>query len=213
MRQSIVLGTGGHCRVVLSMLASLKIYEISRIIELGDFRAGETIMGNPVTPNIIDMSGFCGKPEFDFFLAIGDVQKRKLWWDKLNNLNLSMPNLISLHAVVDETAELGRGNIVCAKSFIGPLAKIGDNNLINTGAIIEHEAVIEDHNHFAPASVTAGRTHISSSCFIGSGATIIENIFISSGVTIGAGAVVVSDIARPNGIFIGMPAKEKVISQ
>jgi sugar O-acyltransferase (sialic acid O-acetyltransferase NeuD family) len=211
MRQAVVLGTGGHCRVVLSLLAAIKTHTINQIIELGESRKGESIMGKLVTPTCNNISEFCGRVDVDFFLAIGDTNIRKTWWDRLLRLGISTPNLISPHAIVDETAELGQGNVICARAFIGPLAKIGNNNLINTCAILEHEVTVENHCHFAPASLVAGRSKIADLCFIGAGSTIIDNISISSGTTVGAGATVISNIDQAHSIVVGVPARERVV--
>jgi len=213
MRQAVVLGTGGHCRVVLSLLAAIKSHTINQIIELGEARSGELIMGNLVTPTCNNINEFCGRADVDFFIAIGDINIRKAWWEKLMKLEVSMPNLISPHAIIDETAELGQGNVICARAFIGPLAKIGNNNLINTCAILEHEVTVANHCHFAPASLVAGRSKIANLCFIGAGSTIIDNVSISSGTTVGAGATVISNIDQAHSVVVGVPARERVVRQ
>jgi sugar O-acyltransferase (sialic acid O-acetyltransferase NeuD family) len=212
MRKAVVLGTGGQCRVVLSLLASVKTHQVHAIVELGESRNGETIMGKPVTPSS-NIADYCGLTDVDFFIAIGDVTLRKTWWEKLTEDGLSTPNLISPSALIDETVILGKGNVICARSFIGPFAQVGSNNLINTGAIVEHEARIGDHCHLAPASLVAGRSRISNRCFIGAGSTIIDSITISEGTTVGAGSVVISSIDRVSSIVFGVPARErKVVS-
>lgn len=213
MRQAVVMGTGGHCRVVLSLLMAVKSHTINQIIELGEPRSGELIMGKLVTQNCNNINEFCGRGDVDFFLAIGDVNIRKIWWERLIELQFLMPNLISPHAIIDETAELGKGNVVCARAFIGPLAEIGDNNLINTGAIIEHEVIVGDHCHLAPASLVAGRSKIPNLCFIGAGSTIIDNVSISSGTTVGAGATLISNIDHADSVVVGVPARERVVRQ
>ena len=211
MRQAVVLGTGGHCRVVLSILNAVKTHSVNQVIELGESRTGENIMGTLVTPTAKNIGDFCGNVNFDFFLAIGNNYTRKLWWERLEKMNFLMPNLISPHAIIDETAKLGQGNIICSRAFIGPFARIGDDNLINTGAILEHESIVGDHCHLAPASLLAGRSKISDLCFIGAGSTIIDNISISSGTTLGAGATLISNIDQVNSVFVGLPARERAV--
>jgi sugar O-acyltransferase (sialic acid O-acetyltransferase NeuD family) len=208
MRQAVVLGTGGHCRVVLSILGAIKNYEIIEIIELGVPRSGEIIMGIPVIPNFGNIDYYNGRTNVDFFIAIGDVNLRRVWWEKLTEYGVSIPNLISPTAIIDKTVELGRGNVICARSFIGPFASIGNNNLINTGAIVEHEVSIGNHCHLAPASLVAGRSKIFNLCFIGAGSTIVDNITISEHTTVGAGATVISSINKVSSVVVGVPAKE-----
>jgi len=213
MRQAVVLGTGGHCRVILSLLAATSTHEISEIIELGEPRNGEIIMGKFVTPSIANISDYCGRANVDFFIAIGDVNIRKSYWEKLTELRLPTPNLISPHAIIDHSVNLGCGNVICARAILGPSVKVGNNNLINTGAIVEHDVRIGDHCHLAPATLIAGRSKISNLCFIGAGSTIIDNISISAGTTVGAGATVISSIGQINRIVVGVPARERKVRQ
>ena len=137
MRYAVVLGTGGHCRVILSILEELKRHDVLSIVELGAFRPGEFIMGKSVEANPDYLISLSGRSDIDVFLAIGDNYIRKLWWDKVKSLELSMPNLISPNALVNHSASLGESNVVCARAFVGPQAKLGNNNLINTSAIVE----------------------------------------------------------------------------
>jgi sugar O-acyltransferase (sialic acid O-acetyltransferase NeuD family) len=211
MRQAVVIGTGGHSRVVIAILMTLKSHQINQIIELGEPRPAEFIMGKLVTPNYINFNDFCGRGDVDFFLALGDINLRKIWWDKLMSLKLLMPNLISPHAIIDETVLLGEGNVICPRVYIGPLVEIGNNNLINTGAIIEHEVKVGDYCNLAPASLVAGRCKISNFCYVGAGATIIDNISISSGTVIGAGATLISNIDNPDTVVVGVPARERQV--
>ena len=209
IRQAIVLGTGGHSRVILSLLAAVRTHEILEIIELGVARESDSIMGKPITPFYNHITKYCKQGGIDFFLAIGDVRVRKSWWERLTKLGMSMPNLISPYAIIDETAELGQGNVICARSFLGPFTKIGNNNLINTGVIVEHEVNLGNHCHLAPASLVAGRSQISDLCFVGAGSTIIDKVMVAMGTIVGAGATVITNIDQVNTVVVGVPAKFK----
>lgn len=209
MRQAIILGTGGHCRVVLSILLDVGRHHVLDIIELAELRHGETILGIPVNATVSSLDSFRGRPATDIFLAIGDNALRREWWHKIKGLDLPLPNLISPHAIVDRFAKLGDGNVICSKAFIGPECKIGNNNLINTGAIVEHEVQIGSHCHLSPASTVAGRSRIHDDCFVGAGATVIDNLSIATGTTLGAGAVLISGIEKSNGVYVGVPARRR----
>jgi sugar O-acyltransferase (sialic acid O-acetyltransferase NeuD family) len=209
MRRAIILGTGGHCRVVLSILLDVGRHHMLEIIELTELRRGETILGIPVNATVSKLDSFRGQSIVDVFIAIGNNELRRKWWYKVKELDLLLPNLVSPHAIVDRSAKLGEGNVVCAKAFIGPECKIGNNNLINTGAIVEHEVQIGSHCHLSSSSTVAGRSRIHSDCFVGAGATVIDNLTIVSGTTLGAGAVLLSGIEQPNGVYVGMPARRQ----
>ncbi|CAN1534470.1 CysE Serine acetyltransferase [Methylophilaceae bacterium] len=210
MRQAVILGTGGHCRVVLSVLKDLGSHHILDILELAELRPSETILDFPVNATVSNLSSFCTQPLVDVFLAIGDNLLRREWWYKVNELKLPLPNLISPYAIIDPYAELGEGNVICAKAFIGPECKVGNNNIINTGATLEHEAELGSHCHLSSSSTVAGRSCIHDDCFIGVGATIIDNITIASKTTLGAGAVLITNIDQSGSVYVGVPAKKLV---
>ena len=208
MTRSIVLGTGGHCRAVLSIILNDNLSEEIEIVELGRLNEGENILGHSVTSEINGFNFQSLDKSTNFYIAIGDNSIRHYWWAKLNKLGLRTPNLISSRAFVDVSANLGSGNIVCPNVFIGPESKIGNNNIINTAAVIEHEVSIGNNCHIAPSSTIAGRCKIKDFCFIGAGSTVIHNLTIASNTMLGAGSTLISSISDGFGTHVGSPAKK-----
>ena len=209
MKQALILGTGGHCRVILSLLDVCGEHEVLGIIELGKLSVGENIMGIPVLGNASCLDEFCGRSNLDIFLAIGDNEIRQIWWKKTRELGFRLPNLISPYANIDCRAKLGEANVVCANVFIGPGAILCDNNLVNTGAIVEHEVLVGSHCHLAPSSTIAGRSRIGDECFIGAAATVIDGLSVEDGTTLGAGATLIRNISEIGGVYVGTPAKKR----
>ena len=207
MKYSVVIGSGGHCRAVLSILKSDKTRKIKGIIDLEKHTHGEIIMGIPVIGSVEYLQNL-PTDSVDIFLAIGSNSLRSVWWEKIKELGFMLPNLISPFAYIDPTSSLGEGNVICANSFIGPEARLGKNNLINTSAVIEHEVEIGSHCHLAPSSTIAGRSLIGDKCFFGAGAIVINGITIVSETVVGAGATVIKNISRP-GIYVGIPSRLK----
>lgn len=207
LRQALLIGTGGHCRVVLSLLRDCKQHKVLGILDLGEPRPNESIMGTPVIGSVSCLNNFPGASNLDIFLAIGNNATRRLWWEKLTQSGFNLPNLISPFAIVDPSACIKEANVVCARAFLGPESVLGDNNLVNTGAILEHEALLASHCHLAPSSTIAGRTRIGNQCFIGANATVIDRLEVAERTTIGAGATVISSIEHPGGTYVGTPAK------
>ena len=208
-RQAIIIGAGGHCRVLLSLLAACDKHEVMGIVDLAEPLVGEIIMGIPVIGSITTLQSLQRRTDLDVFLAVGDNVQRRFWWQKVIDLGFALPNLISPQAIVDPHAYLGVANVVCARAFIGPEAVLGDNNLINTAVVLEHEVRVGSHCHFASASTVAGRSQIGDGCFVGAGSTVIDHIQVSAHITIGAGASVVSSLTNP-GLYIGIPARKVI---
>jgi len=206
-RQAIIIGTGGHCRALLSLLTALGKHEMMGIVDLAKPTVGEVIMGVPVIGASNCLEAFHWRVDLDVFLAIGDNALRRTWWQKIGDLNLAMPNLISPHAIVDPYAHLGNANVVCSRAFIGPEAVLGDNNLVNTAAVLEHEVRIGSHCHLAPSSTVCGRSKIGDGCLVGAGATVINHVEVAADITIGAGATVICSITNP-GVYLGVPARK-----
>ncbi|MDA9285260.1 NeuD/PglB/VioB family sugar acetyltransferase [Pseudomonadales bacterium] len=208
-RRAVVIGTGGHCRAVLSLLYAMKQHSSLQLVELGELRRNEKIMGINVSLTAADLSGFSGRLDVDVYLAVGDNISRQKWWLRAKELGLALPNLISPLAIVDNAAILGDGNLICPRAFIGPETVMGDNNIVNTAALLEHEVCVGDHNHFAPSSTVAGRCGFGDSCFLGAGAIVIDGLSVADRTTIGAGATVIKSIEQEDGVYVGVPAKRQ----
>jgi len=69
------LGTGGHARVVISILLSLRLYDEIHLIELGDLRIGEQILGFKVFSFTEKIKASHSDQNEDFFLAA--IKKEK----------------------------------------------------------------------------------------------------------------------------------------
>lgn len=211
MRKAILIGAGGHSKVVLSILDDVRSHSIVGIIDINQSPSvsenyRELIMGIPVLGTEA-LNKFIGQKNLDIFLAIGDCRIRAQWWEKMLNMSFSMPNLLSPDAIVHSSVSLGSANVICSGVIIGPEATIGYDNLINTGAILEHETSVGNHCHIAPKSLVAGRSTVANNCFLGAGSVIIDDINIVEFTTLGAGAIVVSDIKNPHGVYVGIPAR------
>jgi sugar O-acyltransferase (sialic acid O-acetyltransferase NeuD family) len=211
MQRALIIGTGGHCRVVLSLLADTKEHEVIGFIELGMPRKNEIIMGIPIVGSDSDLESYSKYTNLDVFLAIGDNKQRTNWLKKAHVLNFSTPNLISPSASIHSSVQIGEANIVCGNAFIGPETVLADNNLINTAVVIEHEVKVGSNCHLAPSSTVCGRSSINDSCFIGAGATVINNIELAIDTKIGAGSTLIKNILEPNGTYVGSPAEKLIL--
>jgi UDP-perosamine 4-acetyltransferase len=211
MKEVLIVGAGGHSRVILSILAEQAVQSVIGVIDinlpqLSGGISNELIMDCPVL-SLETLNSFAQPESVDIFLAIGDVELRHLWWKKLREAGFSMPNLLSSHAIIDPSVKIGDSNVVCAKVFIGPEACLGNNNLINTGVILEHESSVGNNCHIAPGSIIAGRSHVMDNCFVGAGSVIIDGINLAQSTTLGAGSVLINNVNDSHGVYVGIPAR------
>ncbi|MFA5339654.1 MAG: acetyltransferase [Candidatus Omnitrophota bacterium] len=209
-KKILLIGAGGHCKVVLDLLLSTKEYGVAGIIDIKG-RLGDRILDVPVSGSDLDLPRFFKKGVRYCFITVGSVGDTRLRV-KLYNLakksGFTFPNLISPHALVSSYALLGEGNFIGPRVTINAGSQIGDNCILNTGAIVEHDCNIGDFVHLSPGSVLSGGVSIGSHSHIGTGSIVIQNVKIGERTVIGAGSVVTGDI-RKGMVAYGNPCKEK----
>ena len=199
----IIIGTGGHARVVAE-IAKLSHYEIKGFIDLDYSGEDELIFGSPVLGGLEHIKHL--PSDISFFAAIGENAQRKQIFKQMIGEDFMPISLIHPTAIIGEGVEVGVGTLICAGSIISTNARIGENSIINTGVIIDHEATIGSNSHIAPGSHIAGRVKIGAGSFVGVGANVIDKINIGEGTTVGAGSVVIRDIPS-NSKVVGIPGR------
>jgi len=196
----VVIGAGGHAKVVISALQAAGI-TVDVALDEDEGKWGSEILNVPVegpTNLIRKMENVAA------VIAIGSNSIRKKI--ALEYSNVRWLTVIHPKAYVHESVQIGKGTVVFAGAIIQPYTKIGSHVIINTGATIDHDCEIGDYVHIAPGSHLAGNVKIGEGAFVGIGASIIPGIKIGEWAVIGAGAVVIDDIP-PYTTAVGVPAK------
>ena len=203
----VLIGGGGHCKVVISILKKINNFEIAGIVDInktGSFISGIKIIGTDDDLRNIYKSGI-----HNALITVGSIKdntKRYRLFNMAREIGYNFPVIISPEAIVDKSVKIDEGTVVMPGSIINIDSFIGKNCIINTGTIVEHDCKIGDYCHIAPGVHISGAVNIGELSFIGIGATIIQGIKIGKNVTIGAGSVVIKDILD-NVIAVGNPAK------
>jgi sugar O-acyltransferase (sialic acid O-acetyltransferase NeuD family) len=207
--KTIILGAGGHSRVVYDILRHDQNIEVVAFVDNTPRGSEETIMGVPVRgdhdviPEMIENENVTG-----FIIAVRDNEIRSSHFKKLLDMGLEPVSAIHPEAYISKTATIGSGTVVASGVNVSTNVEIGENSIINTGAIVDHETTIGRHAHIAPGSTVAGRVSIDGSTFVGMGSTIRDYVEIGENVTVGAGSVVLEDV--PSNVTIaGAPAEIK----
>lgn len=208
MKPVIILGAGGHAKVLLDALLSSE----RKVIGLTDFdkkKWGSLVNGVPVLGGDEVVFSY-NTDEIELVNGMGSVgsmDKRKNIFESFKNKAYLFSNVIHPSAVVSSNAVLANGVQMLPGCIVNTGVFIGDNSIINTRASVDHDVSIGNHVHIAPGVTISGGVSIGDCTHIGTGATVIQGVHIGSNVLIGAGAVVVKDIPD-NCKAYGVPARE-----
>ncbi len=202
----LIIGAGGHGRVVLEALRSRKIAPgfldadgalHGRVIDGAKVEGGEERL-NALTPKRAALANGVG--------AVADVSRRRDVYEAASAKSFRFPPVIAASASVSKLARLEDGAQALTRAVVHPGAVIGRNAVVNTGAIVEHDAVVEAHAFIAPGAVLLGACRIGASAFIGAGAVVLPGVSVGARAVVGAGAVVTADV--PAGARVaGVPAR------
>lgn len=203
----IIIGGGGHAKVIISIIKKIKLYTILGYTDIKDrghilgvkylgtdSKLEKIIIQHPVCSAVIGV----GKIDLD--------NKRQSIKQKLIDLKFILPTIISPTAIINEDVIIGSGTVVFDQSVINSGTKIGQMAIINTNCVVEHDCSLDDDVFIGPNSTICGGVFIHKNSFIGAGATIIPNLNITENCLIGAGSVIINNLNIP-GTYVGVPGK------
>jgi sugar O-acyltransferase (sialic acid O-acetyltransferase NeuD family) len=212
MEELVIVGGGGHSKVVISIVQKLAGY---RILGYTDLKDNGAVIGIPFLGGDSELGLLAtGGKELSAVIAVGQVGLGELrceLFERLSTLDLRFPAIVSPDAIVSKEASCGHGAVVMDGAVINAGASVGTGSIVNTNSTIEHDSVISDWVHVAPGATICGGVTIGRFSMVGAGATVIEGIEVASGCIIGAGATVVSSLTDP-GVYVGCPARRVRLS-
>lgn len=206
MKKIVLVGAGGHCKVIIDIIKSMDKYEI---IGITDIKVSGKLLDIPIIGNDTILQGVYDSGVDYAFIGIGalyDINMRNIIYSRLESIGFKLPVLIHKNSIVSPYAHVGDGTCVMAGAVVNASACIGENCIINTGSVIEHDCIVGDNTHISPNASVAGATKIGYNTHIGIGSSIIQGISIGNNVTVGAGAVVIDDIPD-NVVSVGIPSR------
>lgn len=207
MEEIIVIGGGGHAKVVISVLRKMGTFHI---LGYTDLRNNGALLQVPYLGDdaVLKTMAADGR-KLNVALGIGQVglgKARSELLERLSSLEVKFPVIVSPSSIVNEGVALGDGTVVMNGAVINSGAAVGKAVIVNTSSVIEHDVILGDWVHVAPGVTVSGGTKIGDRSMVGAGAVIIEGRSIAADCMIGAGAVVIHDLTE-SGIYVGCPAR------
>lgn len=203
MRKLILIGDGGHSKVIKDIVAEMKEIELFAIL---DDSYNSIIERNGVIYSNTRYLESINKKDYVYCLAIGSNNIRKRLYNKFNIPINYYVTLIHPSAVISRSATIGHGTVVMPNAVINADAEIGNHCIINTGSIIEHDNKLADYVHISPNATLSGTVSVGEGTHIGSAAVVVPGKKIGSWSIIGAGTVIIDDI-EDKVTAVGVPGK------
>lgn len=206
---TIIIGAGGHSRVVYDILRYDNNVNVISFIDNSPRGSDEKIMGVPVTGDHDVIPSIVEDHDIDsFIVAVGDNEVRRNYFEEFSGRGLEPVSAIHPNAHISETVNIGAGSVIASGANISTNVKIGENAIINTGTIIDHESDVGSNAHVGPGTTVAGRVSIGDGAFIGMGCSVKEYTTVGEESTVGAGSVVLEDV-KTGQTVAGAPAEIK----
>lgn len=206
MESIVVVGGGGHAKVIISILKKIGQY---RIVGYTDSNNLGPILGVSYSGNdhILEQLYKDHKVK-SAVIGIGQIdnsQERRKLAGLLKEIGFCIPSIVSPQAVINEDVTIAEGTVLMDGAVINSGTRIGSFCIVNTNASVDHDSQIGDFVHIAPGSVICGGVKVGNNSLIGTGASVIQNRSIASDCVVGAGSVIVVDINQA-GTYAGNPA-------
>ena len=206
MPDAILIGGGGHARVLLDIARRLG----HRVV---GYAAPTPAAADPGLPYLGDDDALARSLDAASAFAIlalgkthpGDHRLRVM--ASLARAGFRFPAIVAPSATVHADVVLSDGVVVLDGAVVATGTRLGRGCIVNTRASVDHDVRLGNDVHVAPGATLCGAVQVGDDCLIGAGATLIPEVRLVGGITVGAGAVVVRDLLEP-GTYVGAPARK-----
>lgn len=202
----LILGSGGHCKVLIEIL-ELRKMDIIGIVD-PNRSIGATYLGIEVVANDVHINEF-NPSKINLVNGIGSIPGNENRWleaQRLRAKRFSFEQLIHPSAILSSNLNLEDGVQIMAGSVLQSNVSIGRDVIINSGSVIDHDSVIGEQSHIAPGVTISGGVKVGKRTHIGTGTVVIQDISIGDNAVIAAGSTIFKDV--PNNYKLIQKKKE-----
>lgn len=200
----MVVGGGGHARVILDILSDAADLEIAGFTSMD--RQPETLWGYRCLGGDEVLDGLLTSGVRHGLVAVGSNRRRSECLQLLREKGFRLVNAISRAAFISAHAKLGLSVALMPGAVVNAGAQLDDGVIVNTNASVDHDCVVGPCAHIGPGVSLAGGVRVGEGAFVGAGSTVVPNIEIGAWATIGAGSLVIRNVAD-GALVMGVPAK------
>lgn len=184
----VIFGNGSIAEMALDYFSHESEYEIvGHTVDQDEFEP--FFNGAKVYPFDI-IEDFFDPKKYEMFIACGNNDIRKHYYDKTKKKGYKLASFISPYAYLGRNISIGDNCFILENNVIQYGVKIGDNTTVWSNNHIGHNSKIGRHCFLASGITISGHCNIGDKTFIGSGVStadqlnIAENSFIKVGTII-----------------------------
>lgn len=185
MPRVIIIGAGGHARVIASLLDATPEF-LTTTPATEDDRLGAAVADNPGA---------------EFYLGLGANRDRARVAEKLRALGARLPVCVAPNVFVARDAHLDAGTVICPGAQIGSRAQVGFACIVNTLSSVDHDCVLGAYTQVTAGVTFGGTVKVGKNGFFGIKSGVIPNLTIGDDVVVIAGSLVTRD--APDGVMLG----------
>lgn len=208
MENIIIYGAGGFGREVLVLLNQINkiqpnTWKLIGFIDDDAAKKGISVNGYPVVGGkdyLLDK-----QESTNVAIALFGSAKQRVLEQLMRNKELHFPNIIHPDVFIDDSTQLGIGNIICHGCLLTCNIQIGNFNVLNGKVGIGHDVQIGDGNLFGPNSFIAGEVTIGNFNSFAMNSSVIQQRTVGDNNTVNLNSVLIKNI-KNDGTYFGVPA-------
>ncbi len=206
MDKIVIIGGGGHAKVIISILKKLRSFDI---VGYTDIENNGPILGIQFLGGDDILKDLLNKKVKNAVIGIGQIKRSQIRERAANyaiSAGFKFPAIIAPTAMINEEVIINSGAVIMDGVVLNSGTNIGQFSIVNTKASIDHDCKIGNFVHVAPGVTLSGGVKVGNYTLIGAGSSVIQNVIIESNCIIGAGSAVMKNCVE-NSMYVGVPAK------
>ena len=193
VKEAVIYGASGLGREIYELVGRdfSEQFKVVAFIDDSD-DAPKEIKGIPVVDK-----AFLNDRELAVIVGFASTKAKKKLFEELSaKSNLSFPNIVSKHALVNDDVQLGKGVVITDFCWISTNVEIDDATFLNVGTLVGHDATIGKYCSFMSQCDICGNTKIDECVYCGAKTFFLQGIKVGNNAETAAGAIVIKNVKK-----------------
>lgn len=204
----IIVGAGGHARVLIDALRALR-RDVVGLVDADPASHGRSVLGIPVLggDDVVLQYARSAVELVNGVGSTGSTSRRRRLFESFKDHGFDFAIVAHPNAQIASEVKLCEGAQVLAGAVVQVGSIVGRNAIINSNATVDHDGSVGAHVHVAPGATLCGDVRVGDGAHVGAAACVLQGVALGAECVVGAGAVVLSDVP-PGHRVVGVPARE-----